>query len=318
MRIPAHALSKAARAVPRASYVSAKMPSGSTVVATDKGKGKAETQEQSSSTSMAPLPSTISSAIEEALSTPLPAPRLSEDTHFHEPTIPRPPTSHSSTTHIRPHAPRLLSQLTRSTLPSASLTYANNHELFTQPSLYGSRSGSGSGSRGIEGSSYGSRLVYDEPFPDLDPSTGLPLERRRSFDSAGPSRQLQRTITGLLDSPEPPKSSLPFGMSMPSLPSLPLLGGGGVSSGSGSSMSPTISNRRSFSTSSRDQDWSSWTGGWLGGGKKNVDRMMTDEDQADTVEEEVEKHRRKCKYAVAVLLYLVPRTDLVNNSLGTT
>ena len=212
--------------------------------------------------------------------------------------------------------PRLLSQISRSTLPTSSLTYAQAREM--QPS----------GSRGdfkypyAESSAAAARRRVSLSassagvgFPDLDPMTGLPLmpageasnlaggdgdqdiERRAAQNGQNGQNglQLQRTITGLLKSPTQSMPSVPSpfsGVGLPKMPALPSmsismpgLGWQKQEPSQSSSMS-----RRSMSTSSAQNDW-----GWGSGNKGKVDQMMSEEDQADTVDEEREKLKRKCR-----------------------
>jgi hypothetical protein len=103
----------------------------------------------------------------------------------------------------------------------------------------------------------------DDPFPDLDPETGLPVDKWSASRADTPSLHLQRTITDLLATqPETASSSLlPFTLphvklptmptvpnlpSMPSLPTLPSLPGRSTLSASGS--------KRGFSSTSGNDD----------------------------------------------------------------
>ncbi|WWC87704.1 uncharacterized protein L201_002596 [Kwoniella dendrophila CBS 6074] len=217
--------------------------------------------------------------------------------------ITQPPLVHHHSP-IRPHAPpRLVSQLTRSTLPTSSLNYEYENQIRQR----NSSSSSGLPREGESSTAWQRSTtrtsptiaLCDEPFPDLDPTTGLPLARSHSRNRSGstssdaPSLHLQRTITGLLETPNKKASSnsssiLPtmpslsnLNLSMPrvSLPSAPSLDFG----------------RRNLSSSSVQEDWSSWASGWWNGNKGKVDEMMSEEDRADTVEEEKEKLRKKYK-----------------------
>jgi triacylglycerol lipase len=59
--------------------------------------------------------------------------------------------------------------------------------------------------------------------------------------------------------------------------------------------------RRSISTSSTEQDWGTWASGlWSGGSNRKHDESLAKDDQGDTVEEEEEKHRRKCEYSLGI------------------
>lgn len=200
--------------------------------------------------------------------------------------------------------PRLLSGLARSTLPTSSLSYASAgipiHRSTSDPDKRGESSTAWRSASPVE---------MDDPFPDLDPTTGLPLGSARP-NPRDPSLHLQRTITDLLASPstEPTSSILPFSIpkvtipkvgmpsipnlsniSVPSIPGLPSLGRLSLESENGGG------SRRNFSTTNKEDDWGTWASGWWSGNKSKVDETLSKEDQADTVEEEQEKHRRKCE-----------------------
>ena len=212
----------------------------------------------------------LESMLEEAIDTTLPS---GEDITPISPL----PQAHYPSTMSSTLRPRILSQITRSTMPTASLTYAEPLSMSTEYPH-------------AESSAAARRRAMS--FPDLDPMTGLPLDSdsERGVNGNGMRQsanglQLQRTITGLLKSPTQtivpgmglPSMGLPK-MQMPALPSLPGWQGG----------------QRSMSTSSANSAQGDWGWGWWNGNKSKVDRMMSDEDQAETVEEEQEKHKRKC------------------------
>ncbi|EIW68895.1 hypothetical protein TREMEDRAFT_68852 [Tremella mesenterica DSM 1558] len=210
----------------------------------------------------------------------------SNDSSFsHRPSpIPAPPQAHHPISPLY-QRPKLLSQLTRSTLPSSSLTYAQmeeNKRYHYQQSHFNLLQ------NGESSSSASWRLptvaTNDEPFPDLDPTTGLPLEisRHTEEDTDVASLHLQRTITDLMKTPPKQKTSF-----LPSLPSIPLTWPKATEKG--------VERKRSMSTSSKQDDWFGWTPGWWSGHKKDVDKDLAEEDQAETVEEEQEKLRRKYK-----------------------
>ncbi|WVW79990.1 hypothetical protein I302_101963 [Kwoniella bestiolae CBS 10118] len=242
----------------------------------------------------------LSAMLDEALHTSLSPPRSpsipsSVDSTFDESLsmIAEPPLAHHHAP-VRPHAPpRLLSQLTRSTLPTSSLNYEYQHK---------QRNASHSGiPREGESSTAWQRsspttAICDEPFPDLDPTTGLPLNQSRqrsgSTSSDAPSLHLQRTITGLLNTP--PRKSSGTNSIIPSMPSFSNLNLSlpRVSLPSAPSLD---FRKRNLSTSGTQEDWSSWASGWWSGNKGQVDEMMSEEDRADTVEEEKEKLRKKYK-----------------------
>ena len=229
----------------------------------------------------------IPNAIEEALATPLPPPTASVSLRspFERPSpIPLPPKAHHPS-FTQP--PRLLSQLTRSTLPTAGLSYASSdhagpsRRAVSHAGLPQLGESSTVWQRGFAGS------TYDDSFPDLDPETGLPVDlqqRRGSVDSEVPSLHLQRTITDLLASP--PKSSGDLASYIPKI-QLPSLG-------LPTRLSTDANSRRSFSSSADAQEWY-WPSGWWGRNKVKVDRLVAEEDQADTVEEEKEGIQRKCE-----------------------
>ncbi|KAK8861419.1 hypothetical protein IAR55_002238 [Kwoniella newhampshirensis] len=222
------------------------------------------------------------------------------------------PISHPVEAHhhvpIRPPAPRLLSQLTRSTLPISSLDYASSEGPRRSHDRSVSRT---DGSDRGESSTAWQRAspttaLSNAPFPDLDPTTGLPLDlspsRRDSASSTAPSLHLQRTITGLLatSNAEAPSSGVGSYI-LPSLPSMPNINFAmpRVSLPSKSSLDL---GRRALSSTSSQADLTSWASGWWGGNKGKVDEMMSEEDRAGTIEEEKEKLRRK---------YRSPRNPIV-------
>lgn len=190
----------------------------------------------------------LDSLIDEAMSSPLPL-------HDLEPISP-PPRAHHPTMNLG--RPRLVSQLARSTMPTASLTY-------DKP---------GESSR---------RKISD--FPDLNPDTGLP----------DPALHLQRTITGL-DTPTPPTGISSYLPKLPDMSSLQIL------------PRRSLEQKRSISTSVPKEDWGTWASGWLGGKKKD---MLSEEDQADTAEEEQDHLQRKCESPCTELIDRTPKYPLV-------
>ncbi|WWC68777.1 uncharacterized protein I206_102712 [Kwoniella pini CBS 10737] len=220
------------------------------------------------------LPSSVDSTFDGKLSSLITEPPLA---HHHAP--------------IRPAPSRLLSHLTRSTLPTSSMTYGESQRENHRSLSFGEKSSNEAGPSKAWQRSNATVAITDEPFPDLDPTTGLPLNRRRrdSTSSEAPSLHLQRTITGLLDASPNKKSTesslLPslsnINLSLPrvTLPSTPSLD----------------FTKRGISTSGIQEDWSSWASGWWSGNKGKMDEMMSEEDRAETVEEEQEKLRKKYK-----------------------
>lgn len=210
----------------------------------------------------------ISSLMEEALNTPLSPPTITSslDTTFDRSSlISAPPKAHQPPL-LRPHQPRLLSGLARSTLPSSSLTYASAFEArHNRSTTHLPQNQLGESSTAWKRSLSSISLDYGS-YPDLDPATGLPLETGDiSTSPENRSLHLQRTITGLL-------------------------------SGSTRQSSNQPGSRRSLSTSASQEDWASWATSFWSGNKGKVDTTLSEEDRADTVEEEREKHRRKCEY----------------------
>lgn len=269
----------------------------------DKGKGKADAameftfSKPTTSDFVGPAggagPSTpLTSALEEAIETPLSPVSISSSlgrSSFEQASpISRPPEAHQGTA-MRPRPPRLLSQLTRSTLPTSTSKYANTERRVTHTGMPSTSSHAASSSKDWRTSP--TTALSDDPFPDLDPTTGLPLARRESYDSDAPSLHLQRTITDLLQSPPKESSSyLPFNFALPrvQLPGRPSLD------------LKRTDTPRSISSTGPQQDWSSWASSWWTGNKGKVDKLMSEDDQADTVEEEVEKHRRKCELTSSI------------------
>ncbi len=262
----------------------------------DKGKKKAEVPNRPTSPYNGPgtNPEPISSLLEEALNTPLSPPSISSslDSSFERPSLISPPPKAHQPDALRPHHPRLLSSLARSTLPTAGLSYATDEGL---PRGRKTHDAPRLGESSTSWKHPSSTSLYDGPFPDLDPATGLPLERTPdSLDPTARSRSLylQRTITGILATPSQPAEEhgiVPYLSNLTSaLPHVSLPGS------RLSSESLRTGSRRNLSTSAPQEDWTSWATGWWGN-KKKVDRTLSEEDQADTVEEEREKHRRKCR-----------------------
>lgn len=249
----------------------------------DKGKGRAEPGILGPYHEASHGDEPLARALDEALRTPLPPVTVEsslESSFDRTSPISAPPQAHYSVP-LRPRPNRLLSQLTRSTLPASTSQYAARERSVT----HGGYPTQGESSSAWRTSP--TTAVCDEPFPDLDPTTGLPAPNRRaSIDSDAPSLHLQRTITDLLQSPaKEPSSFLPFNLATPrvQLPGRPSLDTGRPASS------------RSVSSSAPQQDWSSWATSWWSGNKAKVDSQLAPEDQADTVEEEAEKHRRKCE-----------------------
>jgi triacylglycerol lipase len=259
------------------------------------------------------IPQGVALAIEEALTTPLSA--SIDSSHSPSPftssPIPLPERAHHPHP-MRPLPPRLLSSLARTTMPTAGLTYV---------SAKSPQKRSSHGESSTAWLSASPAGLDDDPFPDLDPETGLPVDKWSASRADTPSLHLQRTITDLLATqPETASSSLlPFTLphvklptmptvpnlpSMPSLPTLPSLPGRSTLSASGS--------KRGFSSTSGNDDWGNWASGWWSGHKSKVDETLAEEDQAETVEEEQEKHRRKCKRlnrVVANVQIAAPKTQ---------
>ena len=269
-------------------------------MAQDKGKGRASEDEEDrpvipdqprqSEDGRAGPSTPLTSALEEALTTPLSPVSVSSSlgSSFDTSTpISRPPEAHHATA-VRPRPPRLLSQLTRSTMPNSTSKYANTERRVT----YGGMPTSGESSQRLRATP--TTALSDDPYPDLDPTTGLPpaCTSSTNSNSSVPSLHLQRTISDLVQSPvQEPNSYLPFNFAMPrvQLPSLPNL------PGLPSLDMKRTDSARSISSSASQKDWSSWATDWWSGNKGKVDKMLDEGDRADTVEEEVEKHRRKCE-----------------------
>ena len=237
----------------------------------------------------------LSSLLHEALNTPLPDPvSFATQSPFQRPSpITAPPKAHQPPL-LRRHEPRLLSGLAGSTLPSSSLSYASaletRHNRTTshpaQPPL---------GDTPAEWKRTASiTSLYDGPFPDLDPATGLPLEVDEPSGSDHRSFHLQRTITGLQSAPLRSEENGVLPTLSDFTRSLPSLSLQGPRSSAEAWRSGT---RRSLSSSPPQENWTTWATGWWNGDKGKVDNTLSEEDQADTVAEEREKHRRKCELA---------------------
>ncbi|KAK4685601.1 triacylglycerol lipase, partial [Tremellales sp. Uapishka_1] len=241
----------------------------STTSPTQKGKQRADSHHARSSS--------VSSDIEDAISTSISPPSPTSLSHI----SPLPQAHHSS---IPP--PRLLSQFTRTTQPTSYVSHARAASASHHPGFIPSPSSNGESSSSWLKSQ--PTTFPDDPFPDLDPSTGLPIDAPppTRLETQGPSLKLQRTITDLLKTPTKEEKSYFPSLSGLNL-SLPSLKAGGEPRRTASNSS------RSFSTTTQADDWGSWATGWWGGNKGKVDQMMSQEDQADTVEEEKANLKRK-------------------------
>ncbi|KAI9632469.1 Alpha/Beta hydrolase protein [Dioszegia hungarica] len=224
------------------------------------------------------------------MSSPLPPPVVAST--FSSSSIPTPPQAHYPSSMTGLGRPRLVSQLTRSTLPTASLAYAPDGTRLVSTTEPPKRGESSTHRRSPS-------ALIDDPYPDLDPSTGLPLGSETL--EADPRLHLQRTITGILDEPVAPAGITGYLPSMPSLAmpnlsslsmSLPRVSIPSLPGRSSLDMSRS-SSARSLSTSAPQADWGTWASGLWGGNKGKMDNLMSEDDQADTVEEEQEKLRRK-------------------------
>ncbi|RSH94528.1 hypothetical protein EHS25_004332 [Saitozyma podzolica] len=296
----------------------------------DKGKGRAADMGGPALVEIAAVsrarPATpLTAALDEAMQDELPPPSISSSVDSSYTPISPPPRAHHPSA-PRVNAPRLLSQLTRSTLPISSLSYASASSPSPRQRV-SSWMGlapfpSETDQLGESSTAWMKGLPTTQldldAFPDLDPTTGLPYSGgggagRESFDSDAPSLHLQRTITDLLSAPTTETSaSTPSGGKtyLPSLPPLPSLSSLSaslprVSLPSRPSMSLDLrrtDSSRSLSTTAQQNDWSSWTSGWWGSHKSKVDELMSEEDQAETVEEEKAKLRSK---------YRTPKNPLV-------
>jgi triacylglycerol lipase len=289
-----------------------------------KGKGKAKEVESALAgvQSGKRAPSPLRSMLEEALNTPIThTSRPSIDQSYYPSTqqtdhvLSSPPLAHHPAAFPRIQRPQLVSQLTRSTLPVSSLSYATASDslvsprqpLFSyQPDVEALESPR---KRTTSSSSHASSSTARQSFPDLDPATGLPLSTamRRSSSTGGDSTtslHLQRTITSLLASPQ--KETKPTAMSsyLPSLPALPNLSGlslgipGRSSSESGRPRTEKRQLSSSLPTRKDDDSWGSSLGSWWNGsgaGTKGNEGMMADEDVQGSTEETQAKIQEKCK-----------------------
>jgi triacylglycerol lipase len=175
----------------------------------DKGKGKADGGPLSPYHEAGMTDEPLSMALQEAITTnllPVSTRSSLEESDFNSASpISPPPQAHHSAP-LRPKPQRLLSQLTRATLPISTGQYASKDRRVT----YGGYFSQGESSQA--GRSKPTTATNDDPFPDLDPTTGLPSAlRSNSASSNAPSLHLQRTITDLQHSPvKEPSSFLPF------------------------------------------------------------------------------------------------------------
>ena len=121
----------------------------------------------------------LDSLIDDAISSP-----LDLGSSFGRSSIPAPPQAHYPSSMTGLGRPRLVSQLTRSTLPTASLAYASD----------GARVSSTDIPNQGESSKHRRNVSATiDAYPDLNPATGLPV----GAEEEDPRLHLQRTITGL-------------------------------------------------------------------------------------------------------------------------
>lgn len=303
-------------------------------------KGKGRTRDVrvamglESGAAQTPLPTApLTFMLEEALNTPITHgvhPSSIDSTHTPSP-IPHgilssPPLAHHPAAFPRPQRPQLVSQLTRLTLPVSSLSYATaasdeSNDLYSspqslrhpslsyQPELVAPMSPR---RRKASSSSHASSSTAWQSFPDLDPTTGLPLSRsmQRSTSTGdmqqGSSLHLQRTITSLLASPSKearPKAASSYLPSLPSMPALASLSLGIPGRSTSDSGRPRTHRRQLSSSAPSEKDsttWGSSLGNWWngsgGGTKGSVQGMMSDEDVEATAEETQAKIKDKCAY----------------------
>ncbi|RSH84369.1 uncharacterized protein EHS24_005889 [Apiotrichum porosum] len=227
------------------------------------------------------------------------------------PALTPPPVAHRGHVPLRPSLrPRLVSNLTRSTLPTASLTYAYAEDHYhpgagwttsprinipERPADQAGGEASASSSRARSVVSYDDNYAWSlvNAFPDLDPETGLPLDLERRRSDPGSRLHVQRTISELSrysHEPAGPSLALPLFGAIPPLPPLPSM----PNMLRGSRSSIDLGGRRQYSTSNKQSgDWTTWASNFWSGHKKTVDGMLAEEDQADTIEEEQAQHAIK-------------------------
>lgn len=221
------------------------------------------------------------------------------------PPLAKPPRAHYPDMTIPGLRPRLISQLSGSTIPTASLTCENvedtrphQRQRYVSSPTAGESSSSWLHRQSWDWGGVAHQLESGEVYPELDPATGLPVTPpRESFDIDGddvPSRlHVQRTISELSGrGGEDAGVSLPFIGQLPAIPSMP-----GMPTLDFAGLPPMLrrsldgGQRRSFSTSSKRGV--SWTPNWLAPSKKRIDSMLSKEDRAPTKEEEQVKHQIK-------------------------
>ncbi|WVN90509.1 uncharacterized protein L203_105745 [Cryptococcus depauperatus CBS 7841] len=237
------------------------------------------------------VPALIHEAIHTSISPPLVSTHESSFDDASPSPISQPPQAHHHSP-LSPRPPQLLSQLTRH--PASSQRYLSKNVHGHRSVTYTEPSQSGRSSSSWHRATPTTALT-DDPFPDLDPSTGLPLEssphRRNSASLDAPSLYLQRTITDILSgTPSSRHSEASYATNNSVLPSFPSISLPKVKL----LTNPSLEfGKRNFSSSSAQDDWGSWAMGWWNGNKGKVDEMMNEDDKADTVEEEKEKLRKK-------------------------
>ncbi|KAL7419640.1 lipase 2 [Cryptotrichosporon argae] len=188
--------------------------------------------------------------------------------------LPSPPPAAHHATLPTSGKPRLLAQLARATLPTASISYAHPQRAVSSPSP--PHSPHSPGRRSVDP---GRTSMEAVGFPNLDPTTGLPMGAGEyEPEDAGPSLHLQKTI-----------SDIARRASVSSLPRT-----------SDDAARPDRRHARGFSSTaaSQSQDWASWATSWFspssGASKKDMDRVLSEDDQASTAAEE--KARIRTKY----------------------
>lgn len=270
---------------------------------------------------LSPSSEPLSSLLQDALSSPLPHDR-SDFSATRRPFTPPnsvtpPPRAHYAPVDRMKRAlslhqrPRLVSRLSRSS-PTSSTTYANaqddshtrtgahDHSHAIEPTdktvseIQRRLSSSGfplSPGTSMWATDYAHQNTRLQSFPDLDPRTGLPKSPVGSPSKCCDARwQIQRTISELSSTHQGEVEDEPH-VSLPLVGNVPM------------PRSPFGVGRRAFSTSvSASQDFSKdfgkWAKNWLPGSsvsKDRVDSILSEADQAPTVEQEQEHIQRKYK-----------------------
>ncbi|BEI98357.1 hypothetical protein CcaverHIS631_0306560 [Cutaneotrichosporon cavernicola] len=261
---------------------------------TAKEKGKARAGAAPGSPLRPPsATASLGSMLEEALHSPLDLPSPSQSPRSSKslpsstspqapPFLARPPPAHHAGAAGVGLRPRLMTRISSTSAPTASLSFASADEYHPRPrEVYVSTTEEHrqwEWRPNAAGPAHFHQHMLMERhgasvFPELDPATGLPLTRQESVEE---DRHVQRTISEQWRRGTDPPKPL-FGI--PSMPSLPTFK---------EVRSSVDGQRRQLSTST-----SALAQRMFSTSKGRIDSMLSEEDQAPTKEEESAKHMVK-------------------------